>query len=106
MKESKFQKELKKELKANLPDCIITKLDANDIQGLPDLLILNKNKWVALECKKDKNAARQPNQDLYINKLNKMSYASFIYPENKEAVLSEVFKILRPRRKACVSKPK
>ena len=52
MRENKFQSDLKKEIKSVLPDCIITKLDCNDIQGIPDLLILNGSKWATLECKK------------------------------------------------------
>ena len=46
--ESKFQAELKKELKTLFPGCIVTKLDSGDIQGIPDLLSLFKDKWAAL----------------------------------------------------------
>jgi hypothetical protein len=90
MKESEFQKNLKKELKELFPGCLITKEDSSSIQGIPDLLILFKNKWAALECKKDGDAKKRPNQDYYIDKMNNMSFASFIYPENKEEVLNEL----------------
>lgn len=93
MRESDFQLEIKKEIKEKLPNAIIKKQDGT--QGFPDLLILNGNKWVALECKVSKNAHHQPNQDIYISKMNEMSYASFIFPENKEEVLNEVIKTLR-----------
>lgn len=89
-KENKFQAELIKDLKKLYPEAIIIKTDPNYIQGLPDLLILNKRKWAALECKRSKKAHMQPNQYYYISKMNKMSYASFIYPENKEEVLHEL----------------
>ena len=89
-KESKFQKDLKKELKEMFPGCIITKLDPNDIQGIPDLLILYKNKWATLENKRSKNAKHQPNQDYYVNTMNDMSFSRFIYPENKNIVLAEL----------------
>jgi hypothetical protein len=90
MKESIFQRNLKKKLKAMFPGCIVTKLDANDIQGIPDLLILYKNKWAVLENKKSAKASHRPNQDYYVNLLNEMSFARFIFPENEEAVLNEL----------------
>ena len=94
MKESDFQLEIKKTIKARFPNAIIKKQDG--LQGFPDLIILNGNKWAALECKKSSEAHHQPNQDHYISRMNEMSYASFIFPENKEEVLNEVFKALGP----------
>lgn len=90
MKESKFQAELKKELKERFPGCIVTKLDSGDIQGIPDLLVLYKNKWATLENKRSANAPHRPNQDYYVNKMNEMSFSRFIYPENKQEVLHEL----------------
>ena len=90
MKESKFQSDLKKELKTLFPGCIVTKLDSSMIQGIPDLLILYRNKWAVLENKKSKNAHHQPNQDYYVDKMNRMSFARFIYPENKNEVLTDL----------------
>lgn len=92
MNESKFQRELKKEIKERFPDCIIMKEDCNQIQGIPDLLILNGPKWASLENKKSANASHRPNQDYYVDKMNKMSFSRFIYPENKEEVLNELSK--------------
>ena len=43
--ESNFQGGLIKDLEKRFPGCVITKLDANYIQGFPDLLVLYKNKW-------------------------------------------------------------
>lgn len=90
MRESKFQADLKKELKQMFPGCIVTKLDSSDIQGIPDLLVLYKNKWATLENKKSKTASKRPNQDYYVDKMNEMSFSRFIYPENKEEVLNEL----------------
>lgn len=67
---------------------MVIKNDANYIQGFPDLLVLYKNKWAALEVKKEAKAHHQPNQDYYIRTLGEMSFASFIFPENKEEVLN------------------
>lgn len=93
MRENKFQSNLKKELKEKFPGCIVTKLDSGDIQGIPDLLILHKNKWGTLECKKSVSEHKQPNQEYYVNKMNEMSFSRFIYPENKDAVLNELDKM-------------
>lgn len=90
MKENKFQSNLKKELKKLFPECIVTKLDSGDIQGIPDLLILNKDKWATLENKKSAKASKRPNQEYYVEKMDKMSFSRFIYPENKDTVLSEL----------------
>ena len=103
-KESQFQAELKTELKSLFPGCIILKNDANYIQGFPDLLILYKEKWALLECKRSLNEPYRPNQEYYIEYCNDMSFASMICPENKEEVLNEVQLALRPRRKARISR--
>lgn len=95
MLESKFQASLIKELKSKFPGCIIMKQDANYIQGIPDLLILYKDKWAMLECKKSANASLQPNQKYYIDKTNEMSFSRIIYPENKEEVFSELERSLQ-----------
>ena len=72
------------------PGCIVTKLDSGDIQGIPDLLVLYKNKWATLENKKSKDAPKRPNQEYYVEKMNDMSFSRFIYPENKDEVLNEL----------------
>ena len=98
MRESKFQRNLIEELEVLFPGCIVLKNDPNYIQGIPDLLILYKNKWAALEVKQSAKAHHQPNQEYYISMMNDMSYASFVYPENKEDVLYELQQALRPGR--------
>ena len=90
MRESKFQSSLKKELKEMFPGCIITKMPSEDIQGIPDLLVLYGNKWASLENKKSAKAKRQPNQEYYVDLMNKMSFSRFIYPENKKEVLNDL----------------
>lgn len=88
MLENKFQSKLIKEIKDRFPGCIVIKNDSSYIQGIPDLLVLFRNKWAALEVKKSNTASHRPNQDYYVDKMNDMSYAAFIYPENKEEVLN------------------
>ena len=101
MKESKFQADLKKELKQMFPGCIVIKLDSSDIQGIPDLLILYKNQWATLENKRSKNATKRPNQEYYVEKMNDMSFSRFIYPENKEVVLDELRKTFESWGASC-----
>jgi hypothetical protein len=90
MLESKFQAKLIKELKEMFPGCIVMKNDSSYIQGIPDLLVLFNNKWGSLECKKNARASVRPNQSYYVNLMNDMSFAAFIYPENKDVVLEEL----------------
>lgn len=98
MKESKFQSDLIKEIKERMPGAIVTKLDAKHIQGIPDLLILYNDKWATLEDKRSKDASHQPNQDYYVEKMNKMSFSAFIFPENKEEVLNDLQRALESGR--------
>ena len=102
--ENKFQSELIKEIKHDIPDCFVLKNDgSNTPQGFPDLLILYKNKWGSLECKKTSNSAKRPNQDYYVDTLNDMSFSRFISPENKEEVLDELFSTFGLDRSARIS---
>jgi hypothetical protein len=105
-KENKFQADLIKELKTMFPGCMVLKNDPNYIQGIPDLLVLHNDKWGSLECKKSADAEAQPNQPYYVEKMNGMSYSSFIYPENKEEVLRELQHALEPTRTTRVSRRK
>lgn len=104
MLESKFQAGLIKEIKNRFPGSVVLKNDPNYIQGMPDLLVLWKNKWAALECKKSAKASKRPNQEYWVEKLRDMSYASFIFPENKERVLDELEHSFGFNRKARISK--
>lgn len=92
--ESGFQDKLIKDLKERFPGCMTFKMD--QIQGIPDLLVLYKDKWASLECKKSASAKRQPNQEHYVGKMDEMSFSRFIYPENKEEVLDELQQTFEP----------
>ena len=105
-RENKFQSQLIAEIKELLPGCKVLKNDPNYIQGIPDLTVLYKARWAALECKRSCDAPHQPNQDYYVDEMNEMSFAAFVYPENKEEVLHELQKAFRSRGKARVSKRK
>lgn len=85
-----FQASLIKELKYIFPGAVVLKNDPNYIQGFPDLLILYRDRWAALECKRSSLASSRPNQRYYVDLLNQMSYSAFICPENKEEILNEL----------------
>lgn len=86
--ETRFQRELIRDLEVIFPGCIILKNDPTQIQGIPDLVILWGPYWAALEVKADAISAIRPNQEYYIDLMGEMSFAAFIYPENKEDILN------------------
>lgn len=105
-KEKEFQASLIKELKDIFKDCIVMKLDSGYIQGIPDLLILWKDKWATLECKMSSDSKKRPNQDYYVGLMDKMSFSRFICPDNKEEVLNELQQAFKLRRTARISRSK
>lgn len=98
-RESDFQYKLIKEIKELFPGCLVLKNDPEYLQGICDLAIFFGKKWAMLECKRSADEHHQPNQDYYVGKCNNMSFARFIYPENKQEVLNELQQTFCPRRK-------
>jgi 3-hydroxymyristoyl/3-hydroxydecanoyl-(acyl carrier protein) dehydratase len=93
--------QLVNKLREIFPGCIILKNDPSYMQGVPDIILLFENMWAMLEIKITALAHKQPNQEYYIALLNRMSFASFIYPENEEDVLYDLqlaFGLIRPPR--------
>lgn len=77
------------------PGCVVLKNDPAYQQGVPDLIILWHNYWASLEVKSSKRFVSQPNQFHFIERLDEMSFAAYIYPENEQEVLDalqEAFK--------------
>ena len=91
MLENRFKTKLIGEIKQMFPGCMVLHLDPTEIQGIPDLLVLYKDRWAVLEGKKNARASHQPNQDYYVELMDEMSFAAFIYPENKDEVLDELY---------------
>jgi len=101
MLESVYQARLIKRLKTEFPGCFIMKDDTELIQGVPDLIILYGRSWAMLEVKPARGARVRPNQGYYIDFLNDMSYAAFVFPENEEEVIRDLqhtFAAERPTR--------
>lgn len=106
MLENKFKTQLIFDIKKRFPGAIVCHLDPNEIQGIPDLMVLYNDKWAALEGKKNEKASHRPNQDYYVQKMNEMSFARFVSPENKEEVLDELQQAFGSCGTACISKCK
>ena len=90
MLENTFKTKLAKEIEERFPGSMVVHLNPNEFQGIPDILVLYKNKWAALEGKQERKSSKRKNQDYYVDLMNRMSYAAFIFPENKEEILNEL----------------
>lgn len=90
MLESKFKTKLIKKLETLFPGCYVIHTDPDERQGFPDLIILWRDHWAALEGKQYSSASKQPNQEYYVDILDGWSFAKFISPENEEEVLNEL----------------
>lgn len=69
------------------PGCVILKNDSAYLQGIPDLVIFYGDRYAFLEAKASETSKIQVNQPYYVELLNRMSFAAFIYPSNEEEVL-------------------
>ena len=81
-----------------MPDVIVLKNDPSSIQGIPDITVFGENCWATLECKRSKDASIRPNQEYYVDKMNRMCFSSFIYPENKDEVVENMVKLFNEKR--------
>lgn len=88
--ETEFSSDFKDELKRRFPGCFIIKLDSNQIQGIPDLLVLWHHRWAILETKRGLKSIRQPNQEYYVSLFDNMSYSAFVHPLNYREILDDM----------------
>lgn len=103
MHERDFQAGFIKKVRKLFPGCIILKNDSGYMQGVPDLTILFLRKWAIVEVKRSVNEAYEPNQEWYLDEMNKMSFGRTVYPENEEEILNALQSLFRPRRAARIS---
>lgn len=101
MLESTYQSHLIGVLESMFPGCVVLKNDSEYQQGIPDLLVLWRDRWAMLEVKA-KTPTRasdfEPNQEWFIEKFASMFFGEFIYPENEEEVLHALQQAFRNRR--------
>jgi hypothetical protein len=90
MLENKYQTQLIQKLRKMFPGCFILKNDSAYRQGIPDILILYKDRWAMLEVKRSSRAGVSPNQEYYIDLFSSMSFATFISPEIENEVLDDL----------------
>jgi hypothetical protein len=86
-RETIYQARLIAKLEQMFPDCFVIKNNPDEIQGIPDLLILFESQWAMLEVKISADADFRPNQPYYVSLFDQMSFCAFIYPEIEEEVL-------------------
>lgn len=98
--ERDYQSDLIKKLKKLFPGCLVLKNDSGYLQGILDLSVFYKDRWAMLEVKASADAPEQPNQRHYVELLDKMSFAAFIYPENEGEVLEALQQSFMARRSA------
>lgn len=103
MLENRFKTKLIKELELIFPGIMVFHLNPNEVQGIPDLILFYEDKWAALEGKKSATSPKRPNQDYYVNKMNNMSFARFVFPENKEEVVNELKEFFSNRSRVSES---
>ena len=100
--EAAYQQKLIKRIKRDFPGVVVLKNDEQYQQGMLDLTLLFGDWWAALEVKAKASSPMQPNQPYFVEKLNDMSFAAVIYPENEEEVLTALQRALTSGRRACV----
>lgn len=105
MTEAVYQAKLIRKLEKMFPDCVILRNDPQSQQGLPDITILFEKVWAALEVKASGSASRRPNQEYFVEQLDNMSFAAFVYPENEEEVLNALQEAFASRGPACLPQP-
>lgn len=92
--EAKFQAKIISWLKKQ--GCLPIKYEQNATTkaGIPDIIFFKEGFWGALEVKKSKTAKFQPLQKEMIAKMDEMSWARAVYPENWDEIKKELEEIL------------
>lgn len=103
MTENAYQAQLIRKLKCMFPGCQVLKNDSQYVQGILDLTLLWGPYWAMLEVKASASATERPNQAYYVEQMNGMSFAAFIYPENETEVLTALQEAFASRGATRVS---
>ena len=99
MRENVYQRRLIRKVDAMFDgQALIVKNDAGYQQGILDLTVFYGPRWGMLEVKASALAPHRPNQDYWVQRMDEMGFAAFIYPENETEVLYALREALQPRR--------
>ena len=93
-----YQGRLMKKLERMFPEAVVFRGPCQEIQGIPDIIILWGDTWAALEVKEFEYSDQQPNQEWWVNRLHDMSFSAFIYPSNEKEVLDALQSAFGARR--------
>ena len=95
MLEKDIQKIIIKWLRAK--GCLVIKYQQNATTraSIPDIIFLKEGFWGAIEVKKSKTSKFQPGQKEMVAKMNEMSWAKVVWPENWKETQKELEEILR-----------
>jgi len=104
--EKDFEYKTIKHLERLFPGAVVLKTYPNYIQGFPDRLILFEDTWGAFEFKRSKIASVRNNQEYYIQLLNEMSFARFVFPETKKEFFDEIQSAFRDQGPTRIFKRK
>ncbi len=99
-READYQSNLIERLELEFPGCFVMKNDEQYRQGVPDLTVLYGERWAVLEVKRSirEMSRLRPNQGYYIDTLNRMGFAAFVYPENEDEVFDALQRALQSGR--------
>lgn len=90
MLESKFKTRLRNRIEKEFPGAIVMHTNPVERRGAPDLVVLYKDKWVALEGKQESKSSHRPLQDYRVEEWNKLSFARFVEPSNEQDVIDDM----------------
>lgn len=95
MLERNYQSRLIQRILTDLPGSNVLHNDPNVRQGYPDLTVRFNGREALLEVKASAKSPTRPNQKWYIENSDSHVFASFIYPENEEAILELLYQALQ-----------
>lgn len=98
MIEKDFETQVVSNLQKRYPGSFVIKVNPHFIQGFPDRIFLYYNFWAAFDTKIAANSQKQPNQTYYIETLDKLSFATFVHPDNEMEFYNDIQRALEVRR--------